>query len=190
MMQIGGCRLDRIDRETAGVWLEHILGEGGAPIELDQPAWVLCHCDDGVTWGRWAQGNWRLGSTAFPDLCPVPSRRSLVELRVFSATFEALIWRGESELLGRMLTDEPPGPSDDPMEPHDEDRLLLWGHIVDERDGFTRVTNGTGMEQALPLTGLDRTGSASPRLRVRHYFGRDDRSGCVRVAASRLMEFK
>jgi CRISPR-associated protein (TIGR03984 family) len=190
MSLLHGCHVERIDHQGCRAWLSYVLGESGAPLAWDAPTWLLCHCDGGVTWGRLTERRWQLGSAAFSDLCPTPTERSVQELRVFCRASEVLIWRSGDGLLGRILTDTAPAESSGPLAPHDEPRLLLGGQIVEERDGFTRVRNGAGREQALPLTGLQRPWAEWPRLYVRHYFARDEETGFVRVAVTRLVELK
>jgi len=190
MKHIDGCQIDQIDRAAANAWLDYVLGRGAAPMSLGDSAWLLCHCDDGVTWGRLEGGAWRLGSTVFPDLCPVPSEVVIQELRVFSSATEVLIWRTDEGLRGRVLRDSVPAVTDGPLRPHGEERLLLAGRVGEHKDGFTRVGDGTGAEQALPLRVTEGPSSSWPRFRVRHYFAREERIGCVRVVATRLMEVR
>jgi CRISPR-associated protein (TIGR03984 family) len=190
MKHIEGCQIDRIDRAASKAWLDYVLGRGAAPMTLGDSVWLVCHCDDGVTWGRLEGGAWRLGSAAFPDLCPALSEAAIQELRVFSSTVEVLIWRTDHGLRGRVLRDSVPAVNDGPFAPHDEERLLLAGPVGGHRDGFTRVGDGTGAEQALPLRVTEAPSSSWPRLRVRHYFAREERTGCVRVVATRLVEVR
>lgn len=188
MTHVEGCVVERIDDAACKAWLDHVLGRGAAPAALGEHAWVLCHCDDGVTWGRREGSGWLLGSTLFPDLCPHPSELGLQELRVFSAVAEVLIWREEDRLCGRILRDSTAPVKD--CSPDDEKRLLVAGVVRECREGFTRVGDGTGAEQALPLNVGEGPAHAWPCLRVRHYFGRDEATGSIRVVASRLVEVK
>lgn len=190
MKRMAGCQVERINASAAKAWLDYVLGRGAAPMSLGGPTWLLCHCDDGVTWGRLEGSAWRLGSGVFPDLCPVPSEISVQELRVFSPSAEVLVWRTEDGLRGRVLRDSDPAVNDGPLAPHDEDRLLLGERVGEFRDGFTRVGDGTGAEQALPLHITEERSSSWPRLRVRHYFAREERTGCVRIVATRLVEVR
>lgn len=186
MKRIQGCELEPIDGAQSVVWLDYVLGRGAAPALLDASAWLLCHCDDGVTWGRLEASTWLLGSTVFPDLCPQPSALVLQELRIFSAGIEIMLWRTEQGLRGRALRDSPV--EDVSCSPHDDQRLLLAGRVAEHKDGFTRVGNGSGAEQALPLRVVEGPSQSWPRLHVRHYFERDEATGSVRVAVTRLVE--
>lgn len=190
MTHVEGCVVERIDGATSKAWLDHVLGRGAAPSALGEPAWVLCHCDDGVTWGRREGSGWLLGSIVFPDLCPRPSELGLLELRIFSAVAEVLIWRDESGLRGRILRDSTDPVMDRSCSPHDEDELLVSGLVGEYRNGFTRVGDRMGAEQALPLRVAEGPPHAWPCLRVRHYFQRHEATGSIRVVASRLVEVK
>jgi CRISPR-associated protein (TIGR03984 family) len=189
-MRIAGCRIEPLDHSDCKAWLEHVLGQGPAPADLGDPAWLLCHSDDGVTWGRRQGSAWCLASTFFPELCPVPSEIGIQEMRLFSPAAEVLIWRARDGLRGRVLRDDGSSKLDPELRPHDEERLLLSGQIRDERDGFTRVSDGAGAEQVLPLRVQEVGSSRRPLLCVRHYFAREDRTGCIRVVATRLVEVK
>jgi len=190
MTHVEGCVVERIDDAACKAWLDHVLGRGAAPAALGEHAWVLCHCDGGVTGGRREHNAWLLGSRVFPDLCPEPSELELQELRIFSTVAEVLIWREEGGLRGRILRDSTDPVKDPSCSPDDENRLLVAGVVRDHRNGFTRVVDGTGAEQALPLDVAEGSAQAWPRLRVRHYFGRDEATGAIRVVASRLVEVK
>jgi hypothetical protein len=119
MTHVDGYVVEQLDRAASKAWLDHVLGRGAAPSALGEPAWVLCHCDDGVTWGRREGSGWLLGSTVFPDLCPQPSELGLQELRIFSSVAEVLIWREESGLRGRILRDSTDPLKDRSCSPHD-----------------------------------------------------------------------
>ncbi len=190
MKSIDGCKLDRLDRSACNAWLDYVLGRVAAPMALGHSAWLICHCDDGVTWGRLDAGAWRLGSKVFPDLCPELAEVAIQELRIFSPIAEVLIWRTDNGLRGRILRDTGAPPEDPACSPHDEERLLFADQVGEYKDGFTRVGSRSGAEQALPLRVTKGPAASWPRLRVRHYFERDDESGCVRVAATRLVEVK
>jgi CRISPR-associated protein (TIGR03984 family) len=186
---IAGCAIEPIDGAASTAWLSYVLGDAKAPTVFGEPMWLLCHCDDGVTWGRYEGGVWRLGSDVFPDLCPRPAAATLLELRLFSPVTEVLIWRTHSGLRGRILRDSTQPNVDPACLPDDEERLLMIGRVIDRKEGFTRVANGAGAEMALPVQ-LGEGLAAWPRLRVRHYFACDEDTGCVRVVATRLVEVK
>jgi CRISPR-associated protein (TIGR03984 family) len=190
MSQVQGCEIEQLDAQRCKAWIDHVLGEGPQPLPIQSPAWVLLHCDDGVTWGRLDGARWRLGSEVFPDLCPRLSDISIQELRVFCREFEVLVWRKQDGYRGRVLRDVERSSLSGPVAPDEEKRPLLGDRVIEHRDGFTRVGDGTGAEQVLPLRLPERPMSTRPLLVLRHYFGRDEQTGCVRVAASRLVEVK
>ncbi len=190
MTRLEGCRIDRLDHIASVAWLNFVLGRGGSPLPMDGATWILCHCDDGVTWGRIDSSASRLGSTVFPDLCPVPSEMNLREMRVFCRDAEVLVWRVEVGLCGRVLRDSTPPITDGPLAPYDEGHLLLGRVVVEYRDGFTRVGDGTGSEHAVPIRIVEDASAAWPMLSMRHYFAQDARSGRVRIAVTRLMEVR
>lgn len=190
-MQIAGCQVTPLDHGASNNWLEFILRRGVAPAAMGSPAWLLCHCHDGVTWGRWQGGEWSLGSSYFPDLCPSPSEANVLELRVFCPTIEVLIWRTGNGFLGRAVRDISLGDSMHlPERTAEEWRLLLGTRVCEHRGCFTRLEDGTGAEQAVPVVLQGGPPSSWPRLHVRHYFARDERTGCVRVVMTRLVDFK
>ena len=100
-----------------------------------------------------------------------------------------LIWRAGDGFQGRILREKADISSDDPARPADEDRVLLGDRIVASRqaDGFTRVGDGTGAEQAVPLD-LHPKGRWPLRLKIRHYFETESKTGALRVAATRLVK--
>jgi CRISPR-associated protein (TIGR03984 family) len=189
-MWVAGCILTRLDEVMSNRWLDSMFRGGLLPDALGDRAWLLCHCDDGVTWGRRDGDEWRLGSKYFPDLCPTPSEANVQELRVFSPTAEVLIWRTSSGFCGRMLHDSSLDSGEQPDRPMEELRVLLGSRVRERIDCFARVEDGGGSEQALPVRLPEGPPSSWPRLRVRHYFARDELTGCVRLAMTRLVEFR
>lgn len=185
MRRIAGCDIRMLTSDDCARWLSWVLKGTAAPENIGAPAWLLGFCEDGVTWGRF-DGQWKLGSEVFPDLCPTPSSRTLLELRLFWRSGEVLMWRTDEGLRGRLLVDAAlPGDAQF-LHPDDEERPLLGEREDERRDGFVRVRDRTGAEQALPI--FDPSGSLPRRLKIRHYFEQDELTGAVRVAASRLVE--
>ena len=189
-MHIKGCQIDLLSPAACKAWLDHVLSRAPAPADIGDPAWLLCHSVDGVTWGRRDGGVWRLASTAFPELCPVPSEIGIQQMRVFSPKAEVLIWRADGGLRGRMLLDEDDDQVEDALRPDNEERLLLSEQVHEERDGFTLVSDGTGAQQVLPPRVPKGDSCRWPRLCVRHYFAREEKTGSVRIVATRLVEVK
>lgn len=200
-----GAKLESIP--DAQPYLSWINGAGNRPGHVGiNLKWALALCTDGVTWGRLDAGGWTMASARFPVLCPVVTSENLAELRLFGDESELLFWRTGTEFRGRVLVDADP-PSEDFLAPIEERQVLL-GNIIKKRDGgFTWVGNRAGREQVLPVSaadmassegsdrrGLENSGEGthlrrSPfRLTVKHYLARDECSGVVRIAASRLKD--
>ena len=204
--ELHGATITAVESSEATRWIAWVLGTGPMPRDdasSEELCWLLAHCLDGVTWGRRdgqePQQSWRLGSSVFPDLCPPVSNDNLLELRLFGPHGELLLWRDGREnppgFRGRWLFDvgdKSPCDKDDPGRPHPEDRILLGHQRLGARGGFTRVGDGTGREQAVPLEcqeadfGTKDQRRMPLRLRVWHYFETDEETGAVRVAATRL----
>lgn len=161
---------------------------GAAPVEVEG-RWLLAHCDDGVVWGmKGADGRWLLSGDVFPDVSPNLELTTVQQLRVFGDAGELLVWRHEGRLNARWLADSI---ADAPswMLPYQETRLLLGDHVEKTSQGFALLRDAAGVRHAAPVScGAGRIPAGRrPKLRVRHYFERDSKSGAVRVAASRLV---
>jgi len=192
MNQLCGCCIVPQDEEKCRSilrWMknrEHVEG-------LDKDfKWALAHCTDGVTWGVCSDRTWQMSSDDFSDLCPEVTEDNLIELRIFGRSAEILIWRNEGTMAGRMLRDSDIEDPNSPLKPADEIRIVLGDRLLGKpRGGFSRVGTARGLEQAVPLQCSEddfREGCWPLRLKVRHYFERDEKTGVVRVAVSRLVE--
>jgi CRISPR-associated protein (TIGR03984 family) len=152
------------------------------------PRWALALCHDGVTWGRLDRDNWTMANTCFRGLCPPVTEDNLQELRVFGKEGEVMVWRVGTGFKGRFLKDTT-GPAEPYLQPMVEWQILL-GIPKEERNSFTRVASVSGREQVLPLT-VKGTPIRPPfRLVVKHYLTREDETGIVKVAASRLVDLE
>jgi CRISPR-associated protein (TIGR03984 family) len=155
----------------------------------------LAHCDDGVVWGRLSDASWKFAPERFREFTPVLSSQNLQQLRVFGAQSETLIWRTDDGFRGRVLSDSSQS-VEDWGKPLDEEWVLLGDRVkVQTADGFTAVEDATGSRQVVPVECFEKdfivgkkVGISPLRLRVRHYFEQDERSGSVRIAATRLVE--
>jgi CRISPR-associated protein (TIGR03984 family) len=198
MNPLGGCTLKSLDPQSCSSWLDWAISAG--PPDAKDVDWLLAHCDDGVVWGRRNGDRWELSSSAFPEISPALAESNLQQLRLFGAKREILIWKADGGLQGRELADaDTPMSDDDPLRPSEE-RLVLLGDRLDHRipnpcrNDFSVVADGRGSRHAVPIRcheGLFRRDGAPwwpLRLRVRHYFESDPRSGVVRIAASRLVQ--
>lgn len=186
-----------LDSSACGHYLSWLLGEDPPTLPKLVPGlvWALAHCDDGVTWGRYdaKMNSWHLGNRAFPDLSPSVSQETLQELRLFGESGEALIWRTDSGLRGRVIgeteSESARSKDTDPLRPSEESRLVRGNFVVARReDEFTQIGDGTGAEQVLPLiVSTEQLQKSQIRLVVRHYFERDPETGMIRLAATRLV---
>jgi CRISPR-associated protein (TIGR03984 family) len=170
-----------------------------------QARWLLAHCDDGVVWGyRDSADTWRLSSgLVFPSLqksaSPTLRHESLQQVRLFGDEGELLVWRDEVSLRGRWLHDSGIDSLEEHQRPIDEYYLLLGDRMLDDSmDGFTLVGDAAGSRHSVPVEcsagdfDLRYRGRGDPppwplQLHVRHYLEQDERSGTVRIAASRLV---
>lgn len=163
-------------------------------------AWLLAHCTDGVTWGRVLGGALLLSSGKHPKWpTPLPTAENLLQLRIFGDAAEVLVWQAEGEpfpFAGRIATDHPVPGGDDPLAPRKEVYLLAATEAVPHGqcpDDFTVVRDRSGRAQIVPML-LDASDFEGRRhalgLDVRHYFEQDPSSGCVRIAASRLVALR
>jgi CRISPR-associated protein (TIGR03984 family) len=192
MKELKGCRIERLDKDACQAVLNWVTKKGESCQE-GTFSWLLAHCYDGVTWGRFnnVTKDWLFSSTPFQTLCPKISESNLLEIRLFGSEREILIWRTENEFSGRCLIDKDEQDNNDPCRPDNETRILLGDRFLNtSKEGFTSVGSTRGLQQAVPLecTEKDFAGGRWPlRVKMRHYFEQDDETGAVRVAASRLV---
>jgi CRISPR-associated protein (TIGR03984 family) len=191
MNQLFGCEITSLDENTCRGVLAWII-KGHPPQQAKAHfKWTLIHCTNGVIWGYYDEV-WNISSQAFPDRCPQFVENNLIELRIFGGDTEILIWRNEGTIAGRLLRDADTQTTDFFLHPAEEGRILIGDRLLDgPQNGFSRVGTATGQEQVVPLecSQKDFQGGRWPlRLKVRNYFERDEKTGSVRVAASRLVE--
>lgn len=193
LKKIEGCTIETLDNVACQAYVNWVIDSVAPGENLKDIMWLLAHCHDGVTWGRFDNiiNDWLLSSTPFPKLCPRISESNLLEIRLFGLEREILIWRTESGFSARSMVDKPGQKQNDPCRPDDEIRILLGDQVLETtKDGFTRVRTKSGMEQAIPLEYADKDctdGHWPFHLKMRHYFEEDQKTGVVRVAASRLV---
>ncbi|MFW6114159.1 MAG: CRISPR-associated protein Csx19 [bacterium] len=178
---IVGAHVTPLNAGQAKASLDWLTGSGPPPAETHGVRFSLAHSDAGVTWGFLdEQGQWKLGASVDPALCPVPMAKSLHQLRLIGETAEILIWRGDGELQGRILADNNSVPdSSGPLCPINEGRHLR-GECREVRDGFKRYVDVGGAQHLAPE-------SFPEDFNVRHYFEQDATTGAVRIAATRLV---
>lgn len=184
--------------------VDGLLKKCGEP-KTDEPLWILAHCDDGVTWGRFEGDAVKLSCSEFPRWpTPKPLPGSVQQLRIFGKKGELLIWRQGAEsdqFSGRLLAASPEeAPENEPSRPLYECYILAANRLADGEaaspSGFTAVAEGNGRTQVVPLTVKSSdfgTGRYVLCLDVCHYFevdmdNPDEATGSVRIAASRLIQ--
>ena len=188
-----GCRIQVLSTLECHHFIKWV-NDGPKPDKMGSDIlWLLAHMVDGVTWGKLNDnGNWVLGSTIFPELCPIIRADNLLEVRLFGPKKEIFIWSHDEGLKGRLLEDDLIEKKGSCVTPDDEVRILLGNRLIEgPRDGLSRVGTGNGREQVVPLecSQDDFSGGRWPlRLKVRHYFKTDEDTGAVYVAATRLVD--
>ncbi len=114
---------------------------------------------------------------------------TLQTARIFSHAGELLVWRDEAGEWAGRLSDEP-GTTAEETEDFDEYQILLGTNIERRDRGFPLLSEGSqGLFHAVPLH-LERKIDEQIRplrLVVRHYL-KEDKSGFLRVDASRLVD--
>ncbi len=182
--RIAGACITPLNAEQANAWLDWLTGSGASSMESQGVRFALAHSDSGVTWGYLdGQRHWTMGTAVDPSLCPIPTAKSLHELRLFGNTAEVLIWRGDNKLQGRILADD--GivfDSSDPLCPLNEGRRLR-GECREMRECFKRYVDAGGAQHLVPE-------SFPEEFSVRHYFEQVSSTGAVRIAATRLVPEK
>jgi len=186
-----GCQIKQFDNKKCREILDWLTGHQ-LPQELQyQFKWALVHCSDGVCWGYFENG-WHLGCHAFPSYSPQIEEYNLMELRIFGPSAEIRIWQNEGVMAGRLLRDTETEHDNHLLKPAEEIRVLMGNRLLDTPSGgFSRVGIATGQQQVIPLVCAEddfKTRQWPLRLKIRHYFEQDHKSGALRVAASRLVD--
>jgi CRISPR-associated protein (TIGR03984 family) len=146
--------------------------------------WLLAHADDGVNWGRIAQGKLTISHDYYAQYAPCLRAETLQQVRLFGEAGELYLWQMDGQWRGRFLA----GNADATLEPLSA-TYLLWGTSAKAaQDGFVLLVDG---EQGLCHAPPHPAGFDADRhylaLTVRHYVAYDE-DGQAHVAASRLVE--
>lgn len=190
---VRGYHLEPRDASSCEAHIAWLLGDPGAcmPDGAARLEWALAHCDDGVTWGRYDPGAkvWHLGSEAVPGVSPSIQRKTLQELRFFGQIGEVLMWRTADGFRGRYLRELDRHDTDGPLRRTEEQRILRGDRIVQTNEnGFSRIADGTGAEQVVPVVVTEgELKEGRLRVMVHHYYEMEAATGVVRIAASRLV---
>lgn len=152
---------------------------------LGRETWLLAYAEDGVIWGKLANGKLMLPKSDTPTLSPL----TLLEARLFGADGEIHIWRTDGGFSACRVTDTP-------AESGAFDEIQrLWGTASDgTADGFTQLVDGQEeLRHAVPVEiPNDYFTTQHPRyhpalIQTRHYFAIDEKTGVATVALSRLV---
>lgn len=173
--------------------LDHVPDATGAAIWLVEKAkkhklvYALAHADDGVMWGRFSGSAWAWSGDVFKSVSPPLNWDRLLDMRLFGSTAEVFVWRAESGLKGRLITEEAGGEAQS-LEYFDEPQLL-WGYAdrnsVVDISGFAVMREGSQGLSHAPPTEIAKEG----RIWTRNYIGYDS-DNCAYVKVSRLMTAK
>lgn len=160
---------------------------------------LLAHADDGVIWGQFEAGAWRLSNTAFPKISPLLRLETLQECRMFGEKAEVYLWRDDANRWQARLIEDDTG---EETLTFDETQILWGTEAIQEKNGFTRLADGTMENQHTPPISRDRLNfdpdhNYRPlRLRIRHYLDTDHdvaglpdmfKVGLTYIALSRLV---
>ncbi len=148
--------------------------------------YLLAHMDDGLIWGRVADGTLHLSTGIAPN-SPKLRPITLQSCRLFGPSAELFIWRNGSERRARLIEDK----TGNTGVAFDEAQILWGTDLVKSENGFTLVRDGRmGHHHAVPkeIKASYFDGEWRPaRLEVRHYLTTDDHTGLSRIARSRLV---
>ncbi|MGI6618429.1 MAG: CRISPR-associated protein Csx19 [Bacillota bacterium] len=192
MNRPAGCHIEQLSENRCRQIIKMIAAPNG---EEPMPGfkWMLGHCYDGITWGRWDphEGVWVTGDRAFPNLSPRISEDNLIELRIFGEETEILIWRLYDGFLGRRLSHCACTAFDEAIRPIKEELVLVGDRVIGRGMGFTHVGTPSGIQQVVPIDvepGAFVKSRWPLRLTVWHYLCCDEESGVIRIGASRLAD--
>lgn len=151
------------------------LGEIAKEKELE---FLLAFMDDGVVWGYIAQGELHLSTSAFQGVGAILRYDTIKTAHLFGNAGEFILNRSEAGFAQYWLTEKGLNPDD-----YFDENYLLWGEsATSSQDGFTLFEEGRqGLKHAPPILGKIAV------LKVRHYYGKDEYTGKVFIANSRLL---
>lgn len=156
--------------------------------------WLLAHAENGVIWGRVADGKLKL-ATGINQSAPVLCLDTLIEARLFGERAEVRLWRANNGWRACCLEDQV-GAGDSFDEFH-----RLWGiRSNGSQDGFTVLHEpGVGVTHTVPIPVTEdafapaHSGFDTYRpllLTCRHYLDYDQKTGEARIAATRLVNLQ
>lgn len=160
----------------------------------DSPtAWLLGFADDGLVWGRLGADRVETPPDAGLAVGAILRAETLWRAHLFGPAGELRVWREGAAHRCKWIFEE----ADEAAPYHDEPRLLvgqdaavgadLPSGTTEAGSVFSQVRGTAGELHAPPLTPDEVRGAA--RLLVRHFLSPDERSGMLRVHASRIVCF-
>lgn len=160
--------------------------DGKFPTDQDFVTWIvdqaetfdlstlLAFADDGVIWGYFQYGKWKLSGTedSFNKISPPLSPATLQQAHLFGKNCELLIWRTETGLIYRTLQEGQGTPTE-----YYDAKMLLWGEpdLRPEsiKAGFVLFQEGKqGLQHTPPVDALQ-VKSKKTALVVRNYIAYD-----------------
>lgn len=144
--------------------------------------YLLIHADDGVIWGYISEKGLKISGEAFPKAVNVKLRwETIQQLRLFGEQDELFTWRTQHGLNKPILK------TDDPDQEQIDERVLLWGEVIDTNDGFSLCYEGEqGLVHAPPYPAEE---GEAIYLIMRQSIGYDN-DGQLQVTNSRLVDLQ
>jgi len=194
-LDLHGANITALSAEQALALWNWVSGADDPSATVVRFNWLYGTFDDGVLWGRFDSGEWRL-PTAFEPLVPSLRMETLWELRLFGPDEEIILWKEEGlddSLRGRSLTSAATTPGLAPL----PSQLILTGDRIrphtENGNGFTLVTDATGARQVVPIDCTDDDFLNDDvvlwplRVDVLHHLRSEPNTGQLHIAATRLL---
>jgi CRISPR-associated protein (TIGR03984 family) len=163
--------------------------------------YLLAHADDGVIWGKFANGEFHTSDEVDPNraeprkrISPVLDGITLQQAFLFNTACEIRLFHDElGNWQARKIDDSGVG-EDDCI----DELQILWGDdekaVNDLGNDFTHVRDKRqqGLDHILPIkiTDDDLRKNLRARLRVRHFIEADENTGEARIGLSRLVNLE
>lgn len=163
--------------------------------------YLLAHADDGVIWGKFANGEFHTSDKVDPNrtdphkrISPELDGMTLQQAFLFNPACEIRLLRDElGNWQARQIDDNGIGENE-----CIDELQVLWGDdekaLKDLGNDFTRVRDKRqqGLDHILPIkiTTDDLKKNLRARLRVRHFIKADENTGEARIGLSRLVNLE
>ncbi|MDZ7344710.1 MAG: CRISPR-associated protein Csx19 [candidate division KSB1 bacterium] len=167
--------------------------------------YLLAHADDGVIWGKFANGEFHTSDKVDPNradphkrISPELDGMTLQQAFLFNTACEIRLFRDElGNWQARKIDDNGIGENE-----CIDELQILWGDYVNKKDDYprnlqfdftlVRDKRQQGLDHLLPIkiTASDINKNHRARLRVRHFIEADENTGEARIALSRLVNLE